>query len=88
MADRCFAETTTLGVRLERVRRRVLPREIASIGDGDGGSVRVKRAIRPGGTVTAKADIDDIAASGDHRERMHRRQRIEQAALAGEKRNA
>ena len=88
VADRCFAETTTLGVRLERVRRRVLPREIASIGDGDGGSVRVKRAIRPGGTVTAKADIDDIAASGDHRERMHRRQRIEQAALAGEKRNA
>ena len=35
--------------------------------------------------ITAKADIDDIATSGDHRERMQRRQRIEQAALAGEK---
>ncbi len=88
VADRCFAETTTLGVRLERVQRRVLPREITSVGDGESGSVRVKRAQRPGGTVTAKADIDDVAAtSGDHRERMHRRQRIEQAALAGEERD-
>ncbi len=86
VADRCFAETTTLGVRLERVQRRTLPREIASMGD-DGGSVRVKRAVRPGGTITAKADIDDIAAAGDHRERMQRRQRIEQAALAGETRD-
>ena len=79
VADRCFTETTTLGVRLERVQRRILPREITSIGD-----VRIKHAVRPGGAVTAKADIDDIAASGDHRERMQRRQRIEQAALAGE----
>lgn len=87
VADRCFAETTTLGVRLERVQRRVLPREMASIDDGDGGSVRVKRAQRPGGAVTAKADMDDIAASGDHRERARRRQRVEQAALAGEERD-
>jgi uncharacterized protein (TIGR00299 family) protein len=87
VADRCFAETTTLGVRLERVRRRTLPREITSIGDGDNGTVRVKRAVRPGGAVTAKADIDDVATSGDHRERMRRRQRIEQAALAGEERD-
>ena len=84
VADRCFAETTTLGVRLERVHRRILPREIASIGDG-AEAVRVKRAVRPGGAITAKADIDDIATSGDHRERMQRRQRIEQATLAGEK---
>ena len=84
VADRCFAETTTLGLRLERVQRRVLPRTITSIADGNGGSVRVKQAMRPGGSITAKADIDDIAASGDHRERMQRRQRIEQAALAGE----
>ncbi|MBL8692064.1 MAG: nickel pincer cofactor biosynthesis protein LarC [Rhodospirillaceae bacterium] len=87
VADRCFAETTTLGVRLEQVRRRILPREIASIGDGDHGSVRIKRAVRPGGAVTVKADIDDVAASGDHRERMRRRHRIEQAALAGEDRD-
>jgi uncharacterized protein (TIGR00299 family) protein len=88
VADRCFAETTTLGVRLERVHRRVLPRKVASLGDGDGGSVRVKRATRPGGAVTVKADIDDIAATaGDHRERARRRQRIEQAALAEEERD-
>lgn len=88
VADRCFAETTTLGVRLEQVRRRVLPREVTSMDDGDGGSVRVKRAVRPGGGATVKADIDDIAGSGDHRERSRRRQRIEQAALGPEKRDA
>ena len=88
VADRCFAETTTLGLRLERVHRRVLRREIMPIGDGEGRSVRVKRAMRPGGAVTAKADIDDIAAtSGDHRERARRRQRIEQAALVAEERD-
>ena len=87
VADRCFAETTTLGVRLEQVRRRVLPREVTSMDDG-GGAVRVKRAVRPGGEVTVKADIDDIAASGDHRERSRRRQQIEQAALGREKRDA
>ncbi|MBM3545708.1 MAG: nickel pincer cofactor biosynthesis protein LarC [Alphaproteobacteria bacterium] len=87
VADRCFAETTTLGVRLERVRRRTLPRKITSI-DDDGGLVRVKQAVRPGGAVTVKADIDDIAKAGDHRERTHRRQRIEQAALAGKAKDA
>jgi uncharacterized protein (TIGR00299 family) protein len=88
VADRCFAETTTLGVRMERVRRRTLPRKIASMDDGDGRSVRVKSAVRPGGAVTAKADIDDIAAiSSDHRERAQRRQRMEQAALADETKN-
>jgi uncharacterized protein (TIGR00299 family) protein len=87
VADRCFAETTTLGVRIERVQRRVLPRRIVAQGDGDNRSVRVKHAVRPGGAVTVKADIDDIAAAGDHRERARRRQRIEQAALAEEERD-
>jgi len=87
VADRCFAETTTLGVRMERVRRRTLPRKITSMDDG-GGTVRVKSAVRPDGSVTAKADVDDLAAAGDHRERSRRRQRIEQAALAGEAKDA
>ena len=88
VADRCFVETTTLGVRLERIRRRVLPREIASIDDGDGGAVRVKRARRPGGVVTAKAEIDDVAgAPGGQPERARRRRRIEAAALAEDERD-
>jgi uncharacterized protein (TIGR00299 family) protein len=88
VAERCFAETTTLGVRLERVRRRILPREIASVVDGEGRSIRVKRATRPGGAVTAKAEIDDIAAaSSDHRDRASRRERVERAALAEEERD-
>ncbi|MBI1775853.1 MAG: nickel pincer cofactor biosynthesis protein LarC [Proteobacteria bacterium] len=85
VAERCFAETTTIGVRLERVRRRALERETASVGDGEGRSIRVKRAKRPGGGVTAKAEMDDIAAtSGDHSDRVGRRRRIERVALARE----
>jgi pyridinium-3,5-bisthiocarboxylic acid mononucleotide nickel chelatase len=88
VADRCFAETTTLGIRIERVHRRVLPRKVISHDDDAGGPVRVKRAVRPGGAVTVKADIDDIAAgAGDHRERARRRQLVEQAALAEEDRD-
>jgi uncharacterized protein (TIGR00299 family) protein len=83
VAERCFAETTTLGVRVERVRRRVLPREIKTIPDGDGQSVRVKLAKRRVGTITAKAEMDDIAAaSGARRDRAARRRRVERAALA------
>lgn len=83
VAERCFAETTTLGVRLERVRRRVLARETAAVRDGDSGSIRVKRSKRPSGVATAKAEMDDIAAaSGGHRDRAARRQRVERAALA------
>jgi uncharacterized protein (TIGR00299 family) protein len=85
VAERCFVETTTLGVRLTRLRRRVLQRESAAIAEADGGTVRVKRARRPGGGMTVKAEIDDIArGAGDHRQRMARRRRVEAAALPDE----
>src|SRR5207248_2589351 len=39
VAERCLVETTTLGVRLERVKRRVLKRDSAAIADIDGATV-------------------------------------------------
>lgn len=85
VAAACLAETTTLGVRIERVLRRTLPRTSATHDDVDGRPVRVKTATRPDGATTAKAEMDDIAAaSGDHADRARRRARIERAALGGE----
>ena len=84
-AELCMTETTTLGVRLEQVRRRILKRDSAAVADLDGAMVRVKRAKRPDGAVTAKAEMADIAESaGDHRTRMQRRRRIEEKALIDE----
>jgi pyridinium-3,5-bisthiocarboxylic acid mononucleotide nickel chelatase len=85
VAEMCLAETTTLGVRMERVARRTLSRESASVTDADGRVVRVKTALRPDGTHTTKAEMDDIAAaSGDHADRANRRARIERAAPGGD----
>ncbi len=57
----CFAETSTLGLRVRDERRLVLRRtEVhASVG---GGSVAVKVAQRPDGARTAKAAHDDVAS--------------------------
>ncbi|WGF90500.1 LarC family nickel insertion protein [Marinivivus vitaminiproducens] len=65
VAERCFAETSTLGVRRREERRLVLPRESARPG--------VKTARRPGGVVTAKAESDGIAGDSlDARRRAAR----------------
>lgn len=58
IAQLCFAETSTLGLRLARVSRKLLPRSMVSI---DTPRVRVKLAIRPSGQVSAKAEMDDLA---------------------------
>jgi pyridinium-3,5-bisthiocarboxylic acid mononucleotide nickel chelatase len=52
----CFRETTTLGLRMATVQRATLPRVRAAGADG----VPVKRARRPGGTVTGKAESDAV----------------------------
>jgi uncharacterized protein (TIGR00299 family) protein len=76
--EACLRETSTLGVRIERVTRRILARSHATRVDADGAAVRVKTATRPGGTLTTKAEIDDIAsASGDRAAREARRRRVE-----------
>jgi uncharacterized protein (TIGR00299 family) protein len=77
-AAACLAETSTLGVRIERVTRRILPRSLAARADASGARIRVKTALRPDGTATAKADIDDIAAAaGDRAAREALRRRVE-----------
>ena len=51
----CFAETSTLGLRIGEARRRILSREAFA-----SGGLRVKSAARPGG-ATAKVESDDLA---------------------------
>lgn len=68
----CFRETTTLGVRLQHTERRVLAREAFATADG----TRVKRALRPG-APTVKAEMADLATSGDHAARERRRREAE-----------
>ncbi len=58
VASMCFEETSTLGLRLARVSRKVLPREIVLV---DGPAVRVKLAKRPSGPVSGKAEMDDLS---------------------------
>ena len=79
-AEACLGETSTLGVRIERVSRRILARSHATRLDRDGAAIRVKTATRPDGALTTKAEIDDIAAHpGDRAAREARRRRIEGA---------
>ena len=59
--DEVFAQTTTLGVRWHEVTRAVLARDAVRTQEG-AGAVRVKRARRPGGVFTVKAEMDDVAA--------------------------
>ena len=56
-----FEQTSTIGVRIQRMERAVLPREIhrvkTSLGD-----VRVKTVILPGGETRSYPEYDDVAA--------------------------
>ena len=77
LIERCFAETATLGVRWQTVRRAALEREEA-VADVAGEPVRIKRARRAGGEVTVKAEMDDVAsADGCRAGREERRRRAE-----------
>ena len=75
-----FEETTTLGVRWSEVARSTLARDEACHTDALG-TVRVKRARRPTGAVTAKAELADLADSAGHTAREERRRGAEAAAL-------
>ena len=75
-----FDETTTLGVRWSKLSRSTLARDTASHRDALG-TVRVKRARRPTGAVTAKAELSDLAGCAGHARREKRRRGAEAAAL-------
>lgn len=80
VADAIFDETTTLGLRWQRVARRVLDRDVVGV-EADGSSVGVKLAQRPGGVTTAKADMSDVADTpGGHEGRRVARAQAEALA--------
>lgn len=76
VAELCFRQTTTLGVRMRTDQRAILPRTMQETPDG----VRVKLAQRPGG-VTAKAEIDDTGVADSQRQRTERRAQAEARVL-------
>jgi uncharacterized protein (DUF111 family) len=87
VAAACFAETRTLGLRWQIVNRTVLPRRDEDYRAGQD-TVRIKRAVRPGGLVTAKAEADDLAAvDAGFVERDRRRRAAEDAVLSKGKRD-
>jgi pyridinium-3,5-bisthiocarboxylic acid mononucleotide nickel chelatase len=59
IVDLCFTETSTLGLRLASSTRKLVRRSVVSLQEP---AVRVKLADRPQGRVSAKAEMDDLAA--------------------------
>ncbi|MEO8751563.1 MAG: LarC family nickel insertion protein [Casimicrobiaceae bacterium] len=82
IAQACFTETSTLGLRMREERRRILPRAEAAI-DLNGGIVHVKIAQRPGGARTAKAAHDDVAGKRGLGQRRRTRATAVKRALKG-----
>lgn len=77
--ERCFLETTTLGLRWRVEARAVLPRERVETG-----GVEVKVARRPDGARTAKAEADSMREVEGAAERARRRRSAEARALGEE----
>jgi uncharacterized protein (TIGR00299 family) protein len=83
VAEACFEETTTIGLRWHSEQRAVLFRDAREL-TVDGKPMGVKRVIRPRGTRTAKAEADDIAQLDlNGSERAELRRKAEAAALEG-----
>jgi uncharacterized protein (TIGR00299 family) protein len=74
VADLCFRETATIGLRTRLSQRLTLTREFDER-DVDGQRLPRKLVRRPGGAVTAKVEADALADSGEDasgRERLRR----------------
>jgi uncharacterized protein (TIGR00299 family) protein len=82
LAQACFTETSTLGLRWREERRCVLHRTEAAA-PLDGADVSVKVALRPGGKRTAKAAHDDVAATRGLAARRQRRSEAVKSVLKG-----
>ena len=80
VVDTIFRETTTLGLRWQRMSRRTLRRDVVAT-QGEGAPTRVKLAARPDGVTTAKAEMVDVApTAGGHEGRRLARDRAEAIA--------
>lgn len=80
VAQACFVETSTLGLRVRDERRRILSRAEVDAAIG-GATMSVKIAQRPGGERTAKAAHDDVAATPGLAQRRRTRAAGERHAL-------
>ena len=56
VADACFLQTSTIGLRMRRETRRILDRKHVAVGD-----MQVKEVSRPAQVITRKAESDDLA---------------------------
>ncbi len=84
--ERCFAETTTIGLRWRIEMRALLAREQITIGTPEG-EVEIKVVTRPGGERTAKAGIErpQGGLGSSHARRARRRRDAEMRALERER---
>ena len=82
IAQACFSETTTLGLRLREEQRRIL-RRAEFVTSVDTNVVRVKVSVRPGGKQTAKAAHDDVASTRGLGARRKTRATATRRALKG-----
>ena len=80
----CFAETATLGLRYQLLARSVLVRRQTTVVDASGAAVRVKLARRPDGSMSAKAESDDVRSAGARSGREGLRRASEAEALREE----
>jgi pyridinium-3,5-bisthiocarboxylic acid mononucleotide nickel chelatase len=80
--ERCFVETTTIGLRWRIEARAVLAREMVTLAAPEG-EVAVKLVTRPGGVRSAKAEVEHVRGDG-HAARTRRRRAAEDRALEGE----
>lgn len=78
VADLCLSETSTLGVRMTDIRRRILDRYAAATRNG-----AVKVAKRPDGAKSAKVESDDLVETGTLTARRAQAHAAETAALEG-----
>jgi uncharacterized protein (DUF111 family) len=75
VSARCFEETTTLGMRVQPLRRHLLPRSLSQVPTLDG-VAGIKSVIRPCGVTTVKVESDDLVhirglqARRDHARRI------------------
>ena len=62
VSERCLEETTTLGMRVQKLQRRTLHREHHTVST-EHESACLKVVTRPSGDLTAKVESDDLAAT-------------------------